>query len=80
MRGKEFRLEPDQHAALLAGQDGICAICRGPGGARGLAVDHEHSTGRIRGLLCGACNSAIGLLKEEPEFFRRAILYLKKEV
>lgn len=76
-RQLRYGLAPEQHAALLAAQGGLCAVCKGAGGQRGLAVDHDHATGRVRGLLCGACNSAIGLLKERPDNFERAVAYLK---
>jgi hypothetical protein len=76
-RRLRYGLEPAQHAALLVAQGGRCAVCRGSGGQRGLAVDHDHSTGRVRGLLCSACNSAIGLLRERAENFERAVAYLK---
>lgn len=78
-RRYHYGLEPEQYEALLAAQDGLCAVCCSPGGARGLAVDHDHASGRVRGLLCGPCNSAIGLLKERPDNFERAVAYLKKD-
>jgi hypothetical protein len=58
---------------MLRRQDGVCAICaRPPRGKRPLDVDHDHVNGRVRGLLCGNCNRAIGLLEENPELFDRA--------
>ncbi len=42
-----------------------------------LMVDHDHTTGEVRGLLCHNCNRAIGLLREDPERLRRAIEYLE---
>ncbi|MET8311639.1 endonuclease VII domain-containing protein [Micromonospora sp. NPDC005173] len=70
---------------LLASQGGVCAICKEPPGASTrLVVDHRHSCcptrnsscGKcVRGLLCGTCNAAIGLFREDPEIFRRAIAY-----
>lgn len=65
-------------------QNGCCAICAKPetlvikGVVVGLAVDHCHETGKIRGLLCKGCNQAIGLMKEDPEVLRRAIAYLTR--
>jgi hypothetical protein len=54
---------------LLRKQHGLCAICaRPPRGKRPLDVDHDHESGRVRGLLCGNCNRAIGLLDENPIF------------
>ena len=62
---------------LLASQKGVCAICGGPPvGRRNLSVDHCHETGKIRGLLCGPCNTGIGQLKDDPEIVQKALLYL----
>jgi hypothetical protein len=66
-----------QYEKLLRLQDGVCAICaRPPRGKRPLDVDHDHESGRVRGLLCGNCNRAIGLLDEKPELFDRAKEYV----
>ena len=68
---------------LLQQQGGLCAICaRPPRGKRPLDVDHDHDSGRVRGLLCGNCNRAIGLLDENPELFDRGkdyVLRFKRE-
>jgi len=52
-----------------------CGICKS---TETLYVDHNHRTGKPRGLLCPACNSAIGLLGENPERFAAALSYLEK--
>lgn len=70
----------EQYEQMVIDQDGRCAICvrtieetqRGQ-----FYVDHDHETGFVRGLLCGGCNSAIGLMQESIETFERAIQYLK---
>ena len=65
-------------------QNGLCMICDQPETAviRGrkisLAVDHCHDTGKVRGLLCRACNNAIGMLKHDPNILRKAADYLEK--
>lgn len=64
-----------EYLEMLRGQNGVCAVCGG-GGAK-LHVDHCHDTGRVRGLLCGSCNRALGLLKDDVERLRKAIDYLK---
>lgn len=64
---------------MLADQGGLCAICRQPERtARNqvLAVDHDHSTGEVRGLLCSHCNRAVGLLADDPARLIRALAYL----
>ena len=60
----------------LKSQGGVCAICFEPPKERALAVDHNHVTGNNRGLLCGNCNRAIGLLKDNPTIARSAADYL----
>lgn len=55
-----------------------CAICDRrpyPAGSR-LVVDHDHATGTVRGLLCGPCNSALGLMGDKPERLFTAARYL----
>ena len=60
-------------------QQGRCLICyQIP--KTGLVVDHNHTTGQVRGLLCRACNSAIGKLREDPELFARAVNYLSQSL
>jgi len=64
----------------LASQAGACAICRRPSedSLNGrLDVDHCHTTGEIRGLLCRKCNTALGLLGEDPSVLRAALIYLE---
>jgi hypothetical protein len=69
---------------MLAEQHGVCAICgqtetishTRAGTIKALAVDHDHQTGRIRGLLCHRCNVAIGLLREDRDLFAAAVAYL----
>jgi len=74
----------EDYEALLARQDGRCAICRAdqPGGTQpedrvSWHVDHDHATGAVRGLLCNRCNRAVGLLRDDPEVCRRAAGYLE---
>jgi len=53
---KKYKITPTQYAELLTAQRGLCAICRRPPAKRKLAVDHDHNTGLVRGLLCFYCN------------------------
>ena len=76
---KQFGLTPEDYDAMLALQSGGCAICgRSPYSKRftRLAVDHDHQSGSIRGLLCHRCNVGIGMFDDRPEVLRRAIRYL----
>jgi len=71
------------YVRMFKQQQGRCAICGGEGFKMAehhivkLVVDHNHSTGEVRGLLCHNCNRAIGLLQENEQSFLNAIQYLK---
>lgn len=72
----QYGLSPADYADLLESQHGTCAICKGkPEG--NLHIDHCHETGRVRGLLCGSCNRAIGLLREDQALLAAAAEYLR---
>lgn len=76
---KTYGLEPGEYERLYAEQGGKCAICqRATGKTKRLAVDHDHETGLVRGLLCGPCNQLVGYFKNSPETFRRAADYLER--
>lgn len=65
---------------MLGHQNHICKICPTPHSEdkkKGLHVDHCHASGRIRGLLCGQCNTALGGFKDSVELMERAIEYIK---
>lgn len=57
-----------------------CAICGAPISISGrrLAIDHDHVTGKFRGLLCSNCNTGIGMFKEDTELLQKAIEYLRR--
>lgn len=77
----KYGVSPENYQSMLDKQGGTCAICgkkpRRTGGR--LAIDHDHKTGVIRGLLCNPCNSMLGRLDEDPSKFERAIQYLKAD-
>lgn len=56
MVAKTYGLGPGEYAALLEAQGGRCAICRAKPKSKRLAVDHDHKSGAVRGLLCSGCN------------------------
>ncbi len=64
---------------LLKYQNGVCAVCGGPPDTEDnvLAIDHDHETGKVRGLLCKACNTALGNAKDDPERLARLRLYVE---
>jgi hypothetical protein len=63
--------------ALFDNQDGSCAVCDTALVAEDSAIDHNHSTGEVRGILCKPCNRGLGLLKDNPENLFRAYEYLR---
>lgn len=74
---KLYGISVEDYHHMLEQQGGKCAICAQPDEGRALAVDHCHTTGRVRGLLCLACNTAIGKLRDDPELIRRAAEYIE---
>ncbi|WP_324605595.1 endonuclease VII domain-containing protein [Streptomyces niger] len=60
--------------ALIKEQFGICPICLVPVPVH---VDHDHKTGKVRGVLCFNCNSGLGKFQDDPDVLRRAIAYLE---
>lgn len=82
---KTYGLTYQQYMEMVGVQGGLCAICgqgekaKTKGGeARQLAVDHCHSTGAIRGLLCGSCNRGLGYFSDDIKRLRSAIAYLER--
>lgn len=78
-RCKEYGITPDILVDMNVKCGGRCQVCGDPpsGRTKRLHIDHDHQTGRVRGLLCGPCNLAIGKLKDSPELLRRAASYLE---
>lgn len=82
---KKYGITIEEYDAMLDRQGGLCAICRGPetaidgrtGVVRRLHIDHCHSTGRVRGLLCHGCNQGIGGLRDRVDLLVSAIDYLR---
>jgi hypothetical protein len=76
-RLRKYNLRPEEFDAMLNSQGGRCAICRtNDPGPKGFVVDHDHSAGHVRGLLCNNCNRAVGLLKDDPAVLERARKYV----
>ena len=59
-------------------QKNRCAICLRSFKLTKCCVDHNHKTGKVRGLLCLKCNNAIGLLNDDPSIVKRAERYINK--
>lgn len=78
-----YGITPKQYEELFEKQKGLCAICESDHANNSrtngkLFVDHDHTTGEIRGLLCSSCNHALGLMKDNVGLLSRAISYLSK--
>ena len=85
----KFGITLEEYNEMAEAQGGVCAICEKVNDTRrkgtndgedvkmSLAVDHNHKTGRVRGLLCGNCNTSLGSFKDNPALLRKAIQYLE---
>ena len=76
---RRYNMTIEQYDELYKKQDGKCAICHTDTCSTGrrLSVDHCHTTGKIRGLLCAHCNTALGKFNDDIERIQRAINYLQ---
>lgn len=72
---KRRGLTPAAYAGMLDKIGGLCEVCRQPPGGRLLDLDHDHVTGKVRGLLCNRCNQALGLLNDSAEAIRSLLDY-----
>jgi len=81
---KQYGVDMEWYRATLAEQNNVCAICAKPETTQirnktiAMAVDHCHTTGRVRGLLCTQCNRALGLFGDDPAALHAAIGYLER--
>lgn len=79
---RKYGLTLAEYNRLLANQNGHCAICPATIGEekrmRKLFVDHDHTTGKVRGLLCSRCNSAVGHLRDHPKYAHALVGYLMR--
>lgn len=81
---RRYGITIDDYDAMLDAQGGACALCGNPetlvrnGNVCALAVDHDHETGAVRGLLCSACNQGIGKFNHDTERLQMAIAYLHR--
>jgi len=75
-RPEKYGLSRDELSLLLE-QNAVCAICQTDNwGRKGPVVDHDHATGKVRGILCVNCNVGIGNLGDDPARLRAALAYL----
>ena len=76
-RARGINLSAEAYAARWFKQEARCAICDEHSQPYKLAADHDHDTGRIRGLLCANCNRGVGLFKDSPTRLQAAQEYLR---
>jgi len=72
---KKYGMTEADYEHLLNAQNGCCAICSE---RERLYIDHDHATGRVRGLLCNLCNLAIGKFRDSPMVLRAAAAYIER--
>jgi hypothetical protein len=80
----QYGMTIEQYQEMLNAQGGCCAICgTGEPGRRGnlhFCVDHDHITGKARGLLCNNCNLGLGRFRDSPKFLEQAAGYLRHHI
>jgi hypothetical protein len=75
---RTYKITPEQYEQMFEAQEGLCAICRQPESEyrKHLSIDHNHATGKVRGLLCHDCNLGLGKFKDDTNRLKMAIMYL----
>jgi hypothetical protein len=76
---RTYGISIEEYGILLKKQGGRCAICGKIPNGRDLCVDHDHKTGKIRGLLCHNCNTGIGQFQDNILLLQNTIKYLERE-
>jgi hypothetical protein len=78
---REFHITLDEYKQVLTYQQGVCYICKKKTNKKGeplkLAVDHDHVTGEVRGLLCWTCNKGIAIFRDSEERLQNAVSYFR---
>ena len=91
-RRLSISIDEERYKDMMRTQNHVCAICKNPekieispkskysseAESRSLAVDHDHKTGKVRGLLCGRCNIMIGFAQDSVEILKSAVKYVKQ--
>lgn len=72
-----YNITLGEYDRMLELQNGVCAICKLPQLYKRLAVDHDHKSGKIRGLLCNSCNILLGCVERKPNLISDITKYLK---
>ena len=83
---KKYGIHNGIRLQMMEEQDSKCAICHNPVefqhgrglSADGATIDHDHTTGKVRGILCGSCNNVLGRVQDKTEILENCIKYLEK--
>ena len=76
---RNYGITSEDYDLMLSNQENVCAICEDECiSGKKLAVDHNHDTGEVRGLLCCKCNRGLGNFNDNLDLLRSAVLYLEK--
>lgn len=75
---RKYGITTEERDALLANQNGSCAICLKPLDVKSAVVDHDHTSKALRGILCSGCNVGLGFFEDSIEVLHQAAEYLKK--
>jgi len=78
-RKHKYGLTQEQYNDMILSQNNECAICKKPS-HKTLHIDHDHTTGKVRGLLCSTCNTGIGFFNEDIDSLNNAVKYLKSSL
>ena len=79
-----YKITEKDYELMLKSQNRICLICDQPetvklnGDIRQLCVDHNHRTGKVRGLLCSSCNVMLGKAKDDPKILQKGANYIEQ--
>lgn len=74
---KRYNITLEEWSQILQKQNNKCMICKDPLTFKLIPVDHSHTSGKIRGILCNFCNRGLGWFKDSPDVLRRAANYLE---
>jgi hypothetical protein len=74
-RFKKYGLTENAYQNLILSQNNLCAICD-ESSEKSLYIDHDHKTGKVRGLLCSTCNTGLGFFRDDSNLLNKAINYL----
>lgn len=80
---RHYGMTPEVYAALFDAQGGVCSICSKPpedDKKRRLVVDHSHTSGKVRGLLCICCNRSLQQIENDPDWGTKALNYLARYI